>query len=189
MAETAIVVGDRKELTYLLSQAAELEHGLMCEYLYAAFSLKSTAGPGLRADQLESVGRWREIILRIAAQEMMHWAMGELIPRSRHQHHRSPVPGQQFCLCRGFGGQQPDRLQGKLTDNDADRLGTSCSAGPAQLRRAVSHHAGIPVIRSAVQAPRMNSIMERWIGSCRRELLDRTLVWNQRHLRVWPFLV
>ena len=38
------------------------------------------------------------------------------------------------------------------------------------------------VIRSAVQAPRMNSVMERWIGSCRRELLDRTLVWNQRHL-------
>src|SRR5215472_11329013 len=36
--------------------------------------------------------------------------------------------------------------------------------------------AGARVIRSAVQAPRMNSIMERWIGSCRRELLDRTLV-------------
>ena len=44
--ESAIVVEDRKELTYLLSQAAELEHGVMCEYLYAAFSLKSTAGPG-----------------------------------------------------------------------------------------------------------------------------------------------
>jgi transposase InsO family protein len=44
--------------------------------------------------------------------------------------------------------------------------------------------AGIKVIRSAVQAPRMNSVMERWIGSCRRELLDRTLVWNQRHLMV-----
>jgi hypothetical protein len=42
--------------------------------------------------------------------------------------------------------------------------------------------AGARVIRSAVQAPRMNSIMERWVGSCRRELLDRTLVWNQRHL-------
>jgi putative transposase len=28
----------------------------------------------------------------------------------------------------------------------------------------------------------MNSIMERWIGSCRGELLDRTLIWNQRHL-------
>jgi hypothetical protein len=30
----------------------------------------------------------------------------------------------------------------------------------------------------------MNSIMERWIGSCRRELLDRTLIWNQRYLMV-----
>ncbi|HUZ34762.1 MAG TPA: integrase core domain-containing protein [Streptosporangiaceae bacterium] len=42
--------------------------------------------------------------------------------------------------------------------------------------------AGIRVIRSAVQAPRMNPVMERWIGGCRRELLDRTLIWNQRHL-------
>jgi len=29
----------------------------------------------------------------------------------------------------------------------------------------------------------MNAITERWIGGCRRELLDRTLVWNQAHLR------
>jgi hypothetical protein len=28
----------------------------------------------------------------------------------------------------------------------------------------------------------MNSIMERWIQSCRRELLDRTMIWNQAHL-------
>ena len=73
--ESAIVVEDRKELTYLLSQAAELEHGVMCEYLYAAFSLKSTAGPGLRADQLEAVERWRRVIFAIAAEEMLHWAM------------------------------------------------------------------------------------------------------------------
>jgi hypothetical protein len=73
--EPVIVVGDRKELTYLLSQAAELEHGLMCEYLYAAFSLKSAAGPGLRADQLAAVERWRTMIFGIAAEEMLHWAM------------------------------------------------------------------------------------------------------------------
>jgi transposase len=47
---------------------------------------------------------------------------------------------------------------------------------------AVFQAAGVRIVRSAVQAPRMNSVMERWIGSCRRELLDRTLVWNQRHL-------
>jgi len=47
---------------------------------------------------------------------------------------------------------------------------------------AVFQAAGARVVRSAIQAPRMNSIMERWIGSCRRELLDRTLAWNQHHL-------
>jgi hypothetical protein len=40
----------------------------------------------------------------------------------------------------------------------------------------------IEVVLSGVQMPRMNSIMERWIQSCRRELLDRTLMWNQAHL-------
>jgi Integrase core domain len=36
---------------------------------------------------------------------------------------------------------------------------------------------------TAPQAPRMNAIAERWIGGCRQELLDRTLVWNQGHLQ------
>ena len=49
---------------------------------------------------------------------------------------------------------------------------------------SVFQAANIRVIRSAVQSPRMNSIMERWIGSCRREMLDRTLVWNRRHLMI-----
>jgi len=39
---------------------------------------------------------------------------------------------------------------------------------------AVFQAAGARVVRSAVQSPRMNLIMERWIGRCRRELLDRT---------------
>jgi putative transposase len=47
---------------------------------------------------------------------------------------------------------------------------------------AVFQAAGARVVRSAVQAPRMNSVMERWVGSCRRQLLDRTLIWNKRHL-------
>jgi putative transposase len=42
--------------------------------------------------------------------------------------------------------------------------------------------AAIEVVLSGVQMPRMNSIMERWVQTCRRELLDRTLIWNQRHL-------
>jgi putative transposase len=42
--------------------------------------------------------------------------------------------------------------------------------------------AGIKVVRSGVQMPRMNAIIERWVRTCRRELLDRTLIYNQRHL-------
>ena len=37
---------------------------------------------------------------------------------------------------------------------------------------------GIGVVLSGVRMPRMNSIMERWVQTCQRELLDRTLIWN-----------
>src|SRR5215212_6093180 len=47
---------------------------------------------------------------------------------------------------------------------------------------AILAEAVITVVRSGVQTPRMNAIMERWVRTCRRELLDRTLIWNQRHL-------
>ena len=42
--------------------------------------------------------------------------------------------------------------------------------------------AGIDVVLSGVRMPGMNSIMERWVQTCQRELLDRTLIWNQSHL-------
>jgi len=47
---------------------------------------------------------------------------------------------------------------------------------------AILADAGIDVVRSGVRMPRINSIMERWVQTCRRELLDRTLIWNQSHL-------
>jgi transposase InsO family protein len=46
----------------------------------------------------------------------------------------------------------------------------------------ILNDAGIQVVLSGVRMPRMNAVMERWIQTCRRELLDRTLIWNQRHL-------
>jgi transposase InsO family protein len=47
---------------------------------------------------------------------------------------------------------------------------------------AVLAGAGINVVLSGVRMPRMNAVMERWVRTCRRELLDRTLIFNQRHL-------
>jgi hypothetical protein len=73
--EPEIVIENRKELTYLLCQAAELEHALMCEYLYAAFSLKTAPDAGLDAAHMDTVERWRSTILKVATEEMLHWAL------------------------------------------------------------------------------------------------------------------
>ncbi len=48
---------------------------------------------------------------------------------------------------------------------------------------AVLADTGIRIVLCNVRTPRMNAIAERWIGGCRHELLDRTLIWNQNHLR------
>ncbi|MEU4769775.1 integrase core domain-containing protein [Actinosynnema sp. NPDC023794] len=47
---------------------------------------------------------------------------------------------------------------------------------------AVLADADIQVVLTGVRTPRMNAIMERCVQTCRRELLDRTLIWNQQHL-------
>jgi len=47
---------------------------------------------------------------------------------------------------------------------------------------AILTDAGITVVRSGIRVPRMNAITERWVRTCRRELLDRILIYDQRHL-------
>jgi putative transposase len=41
---------------------------------------------------------------------------------------------------------------------------------------------GIQAVLAGVRMPKMNPVMERWVQNCRRELLDPTLIWDQRHL-------
>jgi putative transposase len=48
---------------------------------------------------------------------------------------------------------------------------------------AVFQATGTTIVRTAVQAPRMNALCERQIGTLRREVLDRTLILDQAHLR------
>lgn len=47
---------------------------------------------------------------------------------------------------------------------------------------AVFASEGIRIIKTPIRAPRANAIMERWVGSLRREVLDRMLIVNARHL-------
>ncbi len=74
-AEPALVIEHREALIYMICAAAELEHALMCEYLFAAFSLKEATAEGLSEEQLAAVNRWQSVILGVAGQEMLHLAL------------------------------------------------------------------------------------------------------------------
>jgi Ferritin-like len=74
-AEPPLQVESREELVYLLGEACEIEHGLMCEYLYAQFSLKRTADEGLTPGQLVRVQAWDATLIDVIKQEMLHLAL------------------------------------------------------------------------------------------------------------------
>jgi CDGSH-type Zn-finger protein/uncharacterized Fe-S cluster protein YjdI len=71
--DTPPLLPTREQLIHALYEAAELEHNLMCTYLYAAFSLKDET-EGLNGDEAEAVKRWRRAILDVAIEEMGHLA-------------------------------------------------------------------------------------------------------------------
>jgi hypothetical protein len=59
-----------------LHEAAELEHDLMCQYLFAAYSMKrSVSEGGVDAVQLEKIRRWGSLITSVARQEMEHMGL------------------------------------------------------------------------------------------------------------------
>jgi CDGSH-type Zn-finger protein/uncharacterized Fe-S cluster protein YjdI len=62
----------REQLLHALYEAAELEHNLMCTYLYAAFSLNTETQA--RPEELDAVRRWRSEIIAVATEEMAHLA-------------------------------------------------------------------------------------------------------------------
>jgi len=64
----------REVLLHALYEAAELEHNLMCTYLYAAASLKDGEREGLGAEEGAAVRRWRQALLGVAIEEMGHLA-------------------------------------------------------------------------------------------------------------------
>jgi CDGSH-type Zn-finger protein/uncharacterized Fe-S cluster protein YjdI len=70
-----IVVQDREELIYLLCEAAEFEHTVMCSYLYAQWTLKRDESEGVTATELAAIDRWRLLLAKIAREEMLHLAL------------------------------------------------------------------------------------------------------------------
>ena len=75
MSEPAIVVEHREHLWYLLAEAAQVEHMIMCQYLYASYSLKTEPDEGLSAGQASAVAGWQKMLAGIAVEEMLHLAL------------------------------------------------------------------------------------------------------------------
>jgi len=75
MAEQELVVEHREQLWSLLIEAAQIEHMIMCQYLYACWSLKTEPDEGLTAEQADAVARWQETLTGIAIEEMLHLAL------------------------------------------------------------------------------------------------------------------
>src|ERR1700730_9861484 len=70
----APVLTQREVLLHALYEAAELEHNLMCTYLYAAASLRDGEREGLTAEEAAAVRRWRQVLVGVAVEEMGHLA-------------------------------------------------------------------------------------------------------------------
>jgi hypothetical protein len=73
---SSLTISTRSDLLKLLCEAAELEHGIACSYLYAAFSLKREISEGgMTWDEQQKVRRWAAQLYFIASQEMLHLAL------------------------------------------------------------------------------------------------------------------
>lgn len=87
-------------------------------------------------------------------------------------------PNQQW-LC-----QQARNLLWELADQDVKLDGLIHDRDKKFAPKAdwIFRSAGAQVIETPLMAPRANAYAERWVGSCRREALDRMIIVNERHL-------
>jgi hypothetical protein len=72
--EPKIVVAHREDLWWLLAEACRLEHMIMCQYVFAEWTLKDTSD-GVTGEQSEAIERWRGVLRGIAIEEMLHLAL------------------------------------------------------------------------------------------------------------------
>jgi hypothetical protein len=72
--EPKIVIAHREDLWWLLAEACQLEHMIMCQYLFAEWTLKDKSD-GLTDPQSNAIERWRGVLRGIAIEEMLHLAL------------------------------------------------------------------------------------------------------------------
>ena len=107
----------REQLLHLLAEASELEHNLLCSYLFALFSLKGEDAPDLEPRERAAVGRWRKSLLSVCVEEMLHLAQVANLAVSigaRPHFNRPNLPA--------AAGHHPAAIVVELAGFDADTL-------------------------------------------------------------------
>ena len=162
VADRNAEIVNRSDLIAWLTEAAELEHMLMLQYLFAAYSLKKTPDEGITDAQTELTRGWESLVLHVARQEMAHLAMVSNLllaiggrphftrpnlPQSALAYRPFPFTLQRFCddsLTRFIRAEQPQpqtkRLELQLVPNPPDyhytgELYRKISAGFANVER------------------------------------------------------
>ena len=144
--------GSKERLLHLLGEAAELEHNLLCSYLFALFSLKQGVDEDLTPAELETIDRWRNDLMGVCIEEMTHLAQVAnltLAIGSRAHFNRPNIPV--------AAGYHPASVVVESTPLDLDTVnhfaflerpaghpmadGASFAATPAFTR--IPHHGGL----------------------------------------------
>lgn len=66
------MIDTRQEIIYALNEAAEIEHGFMIQYIFAAMSMKKYINEKITGEQQELIRKWESDILSVAREEMAH---------------------------------------------------------------------------------------------------------------------
>ena len=66
------MIDTRQEIMYTLNEAAEIEHGFMIQYIFAAMSMKKCIDERITGEQQELIRKWESQILSVAREEMAH---------------------------------------------------------------------------------------------------------------------
>lgn len=137
---------DRAELLHLLAKAAELEHSLMAQYLFAAYSFKQDASEGLTDEQLNRAFAWERMILLVARQEMEHLGLVTNLltavggaPSLGHPHfpYATPLYGHVMALER-FSVPVLQKFVCFERPDDIDPADAFCAAPPVDAYTTVS---------------------------------------------------
>jgi rubrerythrin len=137
-ASAGLEIDTREELINALQVAAELEHALLNQYLFAAFSVKRRSTEGLTHAQVELVRGWQRSIFRVARDEMAHLATVS--------HLLSAVGGRPYFMRANFPQAAGTRFPFKFK---LERLTESCLERFVRFERPTT----LPAAVAATIAP------------------------------------